>query len=704
MLTKGKLITLVMIVILVPMYVMGSDGEDLLYIEDHLVVCMNEGYSIDLIHQQYGTEVMQHLPQLDIYLLRYTAGGDLYGVSTTINSMPEVKFCHPNYVVIPLQAVQTSIPISDNEGSGDCSLQRAATDLGLPDIPATVTGSGIKVAVIDGGVNDLHPYLTGFVTSGYDYIDHDEYAFDDRGGINSGHGTFIAGIIHLVAPEAEIVAYRVTDTAGFSTGYVVAEAVLAAVEDGCRVINLSMVMAMEHEALSEAIQYAVQHGVVVIAAAGNDQFFYEKYPAADENTIAVAAVDSVIALADFSCYGMHIDVCAPGTEVYSAHLDTGYAWWGGTSFAAPFVAGQAALLFGEDPTMTYDQIVPLITHTATSIDNINPDYAGLLGSGLINIAAALENLGCLCGDVDYSQGWDINDMTAMIDLLLNPEEIVGDMTFRADVDPFKGVDVGDLTYFSDYIYRGGPQPCLGRSTGDGIPGGLVDVGYVSGQVGPTDVMYNQSLTFDLTVENTAGLPFVALSNGFRVYSPDGALAEVQSFSIDEDMCEGLMIISPAPLNEYDPDGFGWYGFAMNGPILPAGFRDVAYSITLKPFSESDVGKTICLDTSSYAIGGSWKWQVDGLSNHIAQWEGPYCYTIVSPDFNPGDLNDDGSLDILDLTDMVDYLFKGEITAVVNTYALDINGNCIYGEISDLTRLVAYLFSGGSPPVYGCTAR
>ena len=704
MLYKGKIIALLLFLLLVSMNAMVNMDDERLVIENHLVTKLNDGYSIELINQMYGTEILQYLPQLDIYLLRYSGGGDLLTISVTIDAMPEVSFCHPNYVVIPLQSVQTSIPISDNEGSGECSLQRAAIDLGLPDLPTTITGAGVKVAVIDGGVNDLHPHLTGFITSGYDYIDFDDYAFDEPGGPNSGHGTFIAGIVHLVAPEAEIVSYRVTDLIGFSTGYVVAEAILAAVEDGCRVINLSMVMAMDHEALGQAIQYARDHNVMVIAAAGNDDFAYEKYPASHDYTIAVAAVDSLQALADFSCFGTHIDVCAPGTGIYSSYVDTGFAWWGGTSFAAPFVTGQAALLVSADTTLTYQQLFPLITNTATSIDDLNPDYVGLLGSGLIDIASSLANIDCICGDLDYDQSITLADMMTMIDILFSDDELAGDMNYRADVDPFLGVDVGDLTYFTDYMYKAGDPPCIGRSYGDRLPGGLVDVGFVSGLVGPTEVMLDQALTMYVRLENTAGVPFAAISSGFTVYSPDGASIVIDEFTFNDSLLALMTVESPDQGEGYDPDGFGLYICGITSAILPAGFRDVAYTIKLAAFSETDLGKTVCLDTSSYALGGAWKWQTDGLSNHIPQWGGPYCFTIVEPDFNPGDVDYNHSVDIMDLTATVDYLFGSPSEPLENPFAADMNGNCIYGEISDLMKMVNFLFTGGNPPVYGCTNR
>ena len=116
-----------------------------------------------------------------------------------------------------------------------------AYEFGGDYLPNLVPTGEIKVAVIDGGVDLDHPAFSGSVSSGYDYVDDDQVANDEIGGANSGHGTFVAGVVHLVAPDAEIISYRVTNLFGESNGYVLAEAILKAIDDGCRVINISLV-------------------------------------------------------------------------------------------------------------------------------------------------------------------------------------------------------------------------------------------------------------------------------------------------------------------------------------------------------------------------------------------------------------------------------------------------------------------------------
>lgn len=379
--------------ILIGLLVLITDGyagdSQLAYVPGELVVRLINDYPIDSINAQFGTVDVQHLPQLDVYQLNTSGSGNLDSLAADIAAHPDVEFCHPNYVVDPLEPVQGSLPFGDATGEGEYMNQGAAMWLGLPDAHDIATGSGTVVAVIDGGINLIHPAFNGQVESGWDYVSDDAIAMDEPGGDNSGHGTFVAGLVHLVAPDATIRAYRVTNLSGESNGYIVAEAILQAVADGCRVINLSLIMMGEHHAIAAAVDYARNNDVFVVCAAGNGMSDEARYPASDTNVVAVAAVDSTWELADFSSWGDYVDVCAPGVNVYAPYLDTGYAWWGGTSFAAPFVTALGALIVSTDPNVTWTEIRQSILSTAIPLDSINSDYEGLMGAGLIDPLAAL---------------------------------------------------------------------------------------------------------------------------------------------------------------------------------------------------------------------------------------------------------------------------------------------------------------------------
>ena len=355
-----------------------------LYESGSLVVKMWPSYSIDEVLDITDATIDEHLTQLDIYLLSVPMGADLEALAANITEMPGVAFCQPNYLVDPLQSVQGSIPVSDQQRTIDFDDQEVVHHLGLDEAHASTTGAGVKVAVLDGGVNYNHPVLSHNIVMRRDYVDSDDDPFDEEGGPNSGHGSFVAGLTRLAAPGAQIYTYRVTDIDGLSNGYVVAEAITQAVNDGCKVINLSLVTTERHEAIAAAAAYAAAHDVLIVAAAGNGHTPEAHYPASDPNVLAVAAVDTLDLLADFSCYGEHVDICAPGTGLYGPYLQDSYAWWGGTSFAAPFVAAQAALLWNYNPAATRAEVIDAILSTAVDLDHINEDLSGQLGAGLIN--------------------------------------------------------------------------------------------------------------------------------------------------------------------------------------------------------------------------------------------------------------------------------------------------------------------------------
>lgn len=402
------------------------------YVVGELVAKMMPGYSIDIVNSQFGTVVAQELPIIGVYQLNTTGGGDLDSLATAIDALPEVKFCHPNYLVDPLQPVQSSLPVSDQVGSGDYDNQGAAITLNLAAVHNLSTGTFVKIGVLDGGVDFTHPELLGTVTSGYDYVDDDNNANDESGGPNSGHGTFVAGVLHLVAPSAEIRAYRVTDVNGESNGYIVAEGIMRAVSDGCRILNLSMVTVNVHQAIAEALIYARSFNVIAIAAAGNGHENLAHYPASDTNTIGVAALDTASRIASFSSFGDHVDISAPGTEIYGPYIDHGYAWWGGTSFAAPFVAGQAALIYALDPSATWNDIKSAILGTATNIDGDNSGYEGQLGAGIMNPYGSLSPFGS--GNVLHVPG-DYSTIQIAINAAVDGDSIhVGPGTFVGNID------------------------------------------------------------------------------------------------------------------------------------------------------------------------------------------------------------------------------------------------------------------------------
>jgi subtilisin len=245
-------------------------------------------------------------------------------------------------------------------GASKVTQPAQVTPWGVADIDADIahsygfTGAGVKVCILDTGVNANHLDLKANILGGYSFVTPGKTTSwaDDQ-----GHGTHVAGTIAAVrntigvvgvAPSAKIYAIKVLNSAG--TGYYswIADGVLEAIRQGCQVINMSLGSKGDPNADSpfrQAVQSAVSKGIIVVVAAGNEATAISGYiPAGFPGVIAVAASDINHNIASFSNNGLSLkDVTAPGVNVYSTDMNGGYSYKSGTSMASPHVAGVAAL-------------------------------------------------------------------------------------------------------------------------------------------------------------------------------------------------------------------------------------------------------------------------------------------------------------------------------------------------------------------------
>ena len=143
--------------------------------------------------------------------------------------------------------------------------------------------------------------------------------------------------------------------------------------------------------MDRAIQAARERGVVVVASAGNaDRESPKEYPSASPGVMGVASTGPDDVKSPFSNYGAELSMSAPGTGIESAIPGGGYGASSGTSMAAPFVTAAVALVMEKNPTMTVDEIEAVIESTSAPLDSTNPDYVGKLGSGRLDITAAVD--------------------------------------------------------------------------------------------------------------------------------------------------------------------------------------------------------------------------------------------------------------------------------------------------------------------------
>ena len=210
-------------------------------------------------------------------------------------------------------------------------------------------GEGIKVAVLDTGFSE-HDDLKEAWNSAEAINCTSETSVNDQG---SGHGVHVAGIIAGsdndfgvvgVAPKAKVYAIRVLDNSGGGSYDTIAAGLRKAIDLNVDIINMSLGAPSEPPtSIHDLIKEAVSKGIVVIAAAGNDSHAVN-YPARYDEVIAVAALDESGNLATFTSRDFTVDIVAPGTNIYSTHLNNNYCKMSGTSQASPFVAGICALI------------------------------------------------------------------------------------------------------------------------------------------------------------------------------------------------------------------------------------------------------------------------------------------------------------------------------------------------------------------------
>ena len=291
--------------------------------------------------------------------------------------------------------------------------QWAIPKMNLPAAWDETTGSAdIKVAVIDSGFYRSHEDISNKtvlegvnVCTGVAYVATDEI----------GHGTMVTSVIAATTNNAlgmagvcwnvSIIPYKVAQSDGSIDSADVISALYTAADTGCDVINISL-GGYERDPLEQAaIDYAIEKGCIIVAAAGNEgrSTSLEKgqysYPASDEGVVSTAATNRFGNRSDFSQYNDKVDICAPGEEILVASADGSdeYAIASGTSFSSPYVAAVAALVRSQDDSITSEFFDQLLKETSTDMGTTSKD--DYYGWGLVNAESIVKKAICpvICG-------------------------------------------------------------------------------------------------------------------------------------------------------------------------------------------------------------------------------------------------------------------------------------------------------------------
>jgi len=349
-------------------------------------------------------EVVSRVGDGGYFVLRTAVERDTDKFLRTLASDGRVACAEPNALVtIPeIRGYQLAFAFDASMDPLGYTNQFAFRQVRLGDAHSFATGRRVKVAILDTGVNVDHPDLVGHCVRGYNALDpsmppDDLPAPSDAEisvmGIRDagvGHGTMVAGIVAIVAPDARIAPVKVLAADGSGTVADVVEGIYWAIRHGADVINMSFGAPASSDAVEDAVKDARRAGIVVVASAGNDNTDIPHCPAALKGVISVSSVECDNIKSPYASFGTTVDLVAPGSGIRSTFWDGGYATWNGTSFAAPFVTGAAALLRELESDCGPARIGTLLGKTATSVEDANPDYLGWLGDGLLNIRKAVR--------------------------------------------------------------------------------------------------------------------------------------------------------------------------------------------------------------------------------------------------------------------------------------------------------------------------
>jgi subtilisin family serine protease len=293
-----------------------------------------------------------------------------------------VQYAEPNYQgQLPEARLRSSWVVGGD--TNDYTAQWAQAKMHLSEAHAISRGAGVIVAILDTGIDASHPALAGHLTDGYDFVASDADPSEEGiYGVNGayGHGTHVAGLVALAAPDAMLMPLRTLDIDGIGTIWGQLEGLSYAIEHGADVVNLSYSFSQPSLLMNDLLadltcangveldcRQPTRPGLIVVAAAGNSGGSDREYPAAANmpGVLAMAASTDADTTAVFSTYGSWVRVMAPGDHILSTIPGGGFATWSGTSMSTPLAAGTAALLRAICPLLRPSEIANQIATTAT---------------------------------------------------------------------------------------------------------------------------------------------------------------------------------------------------------------------------------------------------------------------------------------------------------------------------------------------------
>ncbi len=382
-------------------------GED--YVLGQIVVKFKEGTTDEEINgkiSKYGARVKSKIEGVGAVVIEVPEGKE-QEIWEELSRDSDVEYSEPD-PIFKIQSIPNDTNFDKQWGLSNVG-QKIENSRGVPGVDINVVdawditkGSGVKVAIVDSGIDASHPDLLGKTVMERSFATS---TAQDR----IGHGTHIAGIIAAkinnndgvagVCPDCSLIVAKVVDENGSAIGSSVFNGITWAADSGAKVINISMVTVSTSQTLENVINHAWNKGAVIVAAAGNAGNSTKLYPAGLSNVISVANINNRGDRFSNSSYGGWVDIAAPGADIYSTlptrsyHFQNvyktslNYDYLSGTSQASPHVAGVAALIWSTKYGTSNQAVVDRLFATADKISGTGTYWK----YGRVNAFMAVRN-------------------------------------------------------------------------------------------------------------------------------------------------------------------------------------------------------------------------------------------------------------------------------------------------------------------------
>ncbi len=315
--------------------------------------------SSDTLADEVNLSVEKKLDKLQTEVVTVTRGEEAKTI-LELESDPDVDFVEPDIIF------EADFLPNDPEWSKQYSLPK----ISAPTAWDTTKGSGVRIAVLDSGIDLDHPDLAKNI------VLSQNFSTAPTASDVQGHGSHVAGIIAAVTnnetgtaggcPECKLINAKVLGDNGQGSCSSIAEGIIWAVDNGAKVLNMSFGSSTSCQTYEDALIYAWNKGAILVATAGNSGDETPRYPAYYENVIAVASTDSNDTKAASSGYGSWVDFAAPGVSIYSTIPDN-YGYKSGTSMAAPLVSAVAGLIWSTPQGTSHKAVRSILESSADPI-------------------------------------------------------------------------------------------------------------------------------------------------------------------------------------------------------------------------------------------------------------------------------------------------------------------------------------------------